>query len=175
MLQKGKTMESKPSLSGLCLTKTEKWTPILAKRWTLILSFPSFPPHLITSLQHSTVDIEQRETRVAGHFPATWAAMVVNVKTLKNNTEMWKRTSKITFCRVGVANILKMSETNNRARWLLVIQLNTYREWVLLHVGTTLGVLSGWLPVNKWSKPVMITASHSSQLYSWQYNWKIWF
>lgn len=54
--------------------------------------------------------IEQRETRVADHFPATWAAMLVNVKTLKNNTEMWKRKSKIIFCRVGVANILKTSE-----------------------------------------------------------------
>jgi len=51
--------------------------------------FPSFPHHLLIGLQDDMAVTEEHETRVTEHFPATWVAMVLDVKTLKNSTEMW--------------------------------------------------------------------------------------
>lgn len=71
--KKGTTMESKHSLTVVS-QKRKTWTPILTKRWIFIYLFIFFfiTASLIIGLQDRTVGIEQHETRVAGHFPATW-------------------------------------------------------------------------------------------------------
>ena len=71
--KKRTTMESKHSLTVVS-QKRKTWTPILTKRWIFIylFIFSFITASLIIGLQDGTVGIEQHETRVAGHFPATW-------------------------------------------------------------------------------------------------------
>jgi len=44
----------------------------------LYFTFPPFPHHLTAGLQDIMVGIEERKTRVAGHFPAAMLFMVLN-------------------------------------------------------------------------------------------------
>lgn len=83
MPQAEKTMESDPSLNGLCLNKTENMNAHSDHKVNVDFIFPSFPHRLLIGLQDGTVGTEEHETRVAGHFPATWAAMLLDVNTLK--------------------------------------------------------------------------------------------